>query len=105
MEPLFYACESENGLAVAAGERAVHFLSGYLGPSILRGRVQNLEQQQSRRYVAILDRIMDDDDEQAMEIGGEDGSGSNNRSAAARIPIAVRGGGGGGYSNLGGTPT
>ena len=37
---IFYACESDNGLARAAGEQAVSFFSEYLGPNIWRGRVE-----------------------------------------------------------------
>ena len=37
---IFYACESDNGLARVAGEQAVAFLSEYLGPNIWRGRVE-----------------------------------------------------------------
>ena len=37
---IFYACESDNGLARVAGEQAVSFLSEYLGPNIWRGRVE-----------------------------------------------------------------
>ena len=93
MEPLFYACESENLLARSAGEQTVQFLSGYLGPSILRGRVNNLGQP---RYSAALERIMSA--EQPMEVGGESGGMS--------IPVGLnKSSVGGGYSNLGGTPT
>ena len=47
---IFYACESDNGLARAAGEQAVSFFSEYLGPNIWRGRVE----QYHPRLVSLL---------------------------------------------------
>ena len=94
MEPLFYACESENGLAQAAGEHALQFLSGYLGPNILRGRVNNLDQ---ARYLNILDRVM------AEPMDVEESAAAAATGKGMAIPTTSKDGEM--YSNLGGTPT
>lgn len=99
MDGIFYACESENGLAKAAGEQVVVFLSGYLGPNIFRGRVE----QYHPRYLNVIERILLVEPMQSEHFSMSLGA------AATSSPMAI----GGSRSDaaaepmphLGGTPT
>lgn len=98
-EPIFYALDGENALASVAAERAVQFLSGYLGPNILRGRVE----QYGARYLTSLDKCLDSEGGGVMSTEPMDVDPIPMGSMAMAIPTRRRDNDQ--QPHLGGTPT
>ena len=63
MEPTLYACKSDNVLAKFAAEEFLRFLSVYLGPNILRGRIER----EDARFVNVLEDVLLHDHERGHE--------------------------------------
>jgi len=102
----FYASGSDNQLASTAAEDALRFLSGFLGPSILRGRVE----QSFFRNLAVLDDLL----ERPSSVSGDSLEGGRapwtappaaTYQTGAAAPVAIPGGHRPTMPSLGGTPT
>ena len=96
MDGIFYACESDNGLAKAAGEQVVVYLNDYLGPNIFRGRVE----QYHPRYLNVIERILVAGEPMQVSAGLPFGA-----QATSAIPIARPRRDESEEIHLGGTPT
>eukprot|EP00095_Tigriopus_kingsejongensis_P009240 snap_masked-scaffold495_size155559-processed-gene-0.5 protein:Tk09240 transcript:snap_masked-scaffold495_size155559-processed-gene-0.5-mRNA-1 annotation:"hypothetical protein LOTGIDRAFT_232463" len=95
-DPIFYALQSENALAQVASEQCLAFLSEYLGPNILKGRVE----QQDVKYLELLEQAMAQTASVSttpMEVDG--------RHPALHLKIPHRNSGQADFQPLGGTPT
>ena len=96
LEIVLYGCECENELAKAASQNVISFLSDYLGPNILRGRVEKIHP----RYLDLIDASL------AGEAMFVDDPIASSRSSLGSMPIPMAPGRGRPeMPSLGGTPT
>ncbi|TRY75172.1 hypothetical protein TCAL_14582 [Tigriopus californicus] len=90
MDPIFYAFGSENALARVAAEHCLAYLSQWLGPNILRGRVEQVDP----KYLELLEQAMMQSP-MSMEMG----------TVPSSISIPPKSEQHASYQHLGGTPT
>lgn len=90
MDTIFYAFGSENALARVASEHCLAYLSQWLGPNILRGRVEQVDP----KYLDHLDQALMQSS-MSMEVG----------SSPSSVKVPHKPDQHANYEHLGGTPT